>query len=302
MADYDVGVVGLSTPPTAAVVTPYRPAVSVRNNGLYDAVASGYVRIYAAGLLIFESEVYSNTLAPGETGDAEALQNWTPTAEGTYIIQGYVTSPLDQVEPNNNLAPVTIIVGPGTPPTPPTPVTIHATQHEEGGDDELSIEGLRGRAGDLQNPVTHASAHEVGGTDPVNVQGMPGVLAEAQNPKLHANTHKVAGIDPLDVATLPGADELEYLANKDQPNGYSGLDSSGRVFTAALGDAPIPGVESHGLRFDRTWGPVMADGQTVPLGLCCAWDNGEPIPDGWTTVLISPGLTLPFVWIKYVGV
>ena len=76
--DYDIGVVGLASPPAQAVVTSYRPAVSVRNNGIHDAIASGYLRIYAAGLLIFETEVYSGTLAPGATGTADAVDYWTP--------------------------------------------------------------------------------------------------------------------------------------------------------------------------------------------------------------------------------
>ena len=70
--DYDVAALGLASPPAQAVVTSYRPAVQVRNNGIHNAIASGYLRIYAAGLLIFETEVYSGTLAPGATGTADA--------------------------------------------------------------------------------------------------------------------------------------------------------------------------------------------------------------------------------------
>lgn len=301
--DYDVAVLALSTPPASAVVTPYRPAVSVRNNGIHDAVASGYVRIYAAGLLIFESEVYSNTLTPGETGAAEALQYWTPPTEGTYIIQGYVTCPLDQVEPNNNLNPTTVIVGPGQPPVPPTPVEPHAAQHEEGGGDELSIEGLRGRCGDLQPPSNHASDHEAAGSDPINVTGMPGVLTEAQTPKLHATTHELAGSDPLNVDDIPGADGLEHLANKGEPFGYPGLDQAALVLQAQLAPDILPGVENYGLRFDRTWGPVMADGSSgaIPVGLICIWDGTNPIPDDWDSEPVSPALTPPHIHIKYLG-
>lgn len=186
--DFDVGVLGLSSPPSSAVVTSYRPAVSVRNNGIHDAIASGYLRIYAAGLLIFETEVYSGTLTPGATGTADAIDYWTPPAEGTYIIQGYVSTPLDQVEPNNNLNPTTIIVTGG--PVPPTPtVPLHAAQHEEGGTDPLNVDGLPGVLKDRQLPSAHAAQHQAGQVDVLNVAGLAGVLGEAQTPQVHGNAH-----------------------------------------------------------------------------------------------------------------
>ena len=203
MADYNVGVLGLSSPPAAAVRTQYRPAVQVRNNGIHEALASGYLRIYAAGLLIFETEVYSNTLAAGATGLAQAVDYWTPAAEGTYIVNGYVTTPLDQVENNNNLAPVTIIVS-GEPVPPPSPVAAHASQHEEGGTDEVSIDGLKGRAADAQTPFDHASNHQPGGSDVLDVTGLTGVLATAQTPAVHKTSHQGGGSDELSVAGLQG--------------------------------------------------------------------------------------------------
>ena len=65
MADYDVGVTGLSVPPASAVVQQYRPAVSVRNNGVHSALATGYIRIYSAGQLIETFEVFSGSIPPG---------------------------------------------------------------------------------------------------------------------------------------------------------------------------------------------------------------------------------------------
>lgn len=293
--DYDVEVLGLQTPPASAVVTRYRPAVQVRNNGIHDAIASGYVRIYSAGLLIFESAVYSNTIEPGETGLAEAVQYWTPPAEGPYMVQGYVSTPLDQVEPNNNLNPTIVTVGPGQPPTPPTPVEPHAAQHEEGGGDELSIEGLRGRTADQQEPVHHASDHEAGGDDAMNVSGMPGVLTEPQIPKAHAASHEVTGLDPLNIDDIPGADGYEKLENKGQPAGYAGLGANGVVPAAQLATGSIVTDGTKYLRMDQLFD------SPIPVGLICAWDSSSPIPDGWVSVLVSPGLILPYIWIKYNG-
>lgn len=239
MADYDVGVVGLSVPPAAAVKTTYRPAVLVRNNGLHDALASGYIRIYKAGLMVFESELYSPTIDPGENSLAQAVDYWTPDL-GTYMVCGYVTCPLDQVEPNNNLAPVTVIVGGGPiPPTPP--VTLHASQHEEGGADEVSLDGLPGRARDPQVPYDHVSNHKPGGSDELDVTGLSGQLRDPQPTAEHGNEkHTTPFATVLQVGDLisahnagitqhAAATNLEKTANKGAASGYAPLDSEALV-------------------------------------------------------------------------
>lgn len=261
MADYDVGVVGLSVPPAAAVKTTYRPAVLVRNNGLHDALASGYIRIYKAGLMVFESELYSPTIDPGENSLAQAVDYWTPDI-GTYMVCGYVTCPLDQVEPNNNLAPVTVVVGEGPiPPTPP--VTLHASQHEEGGADEVSIDGLPGRARDPQVPYDHVSNHEPGGSDVLDVTGLHGELADKQPPGEHGNeAHTTPFATVLQVGDLisvhnagitqhAAATNLEKTANKGAANGYAPLDDDIKVPAANLGGDTGPTLGY--LNSDREW-------------------------------------------------
>ena len=256
MADYDVGVVSLTTPAPSAPLAQCRPVVSVRNNGLHDAVASGYIRVYSAGLLVFESEAYSDTIGPGETRPASAVDYWTPETEGTYMVQGYFSTPLDQVEPNNNLFPSTIIIS-GVVPPPPTPVPLHASQHESGGDDEMSIEDLPGRAGDAQMPINHASFHQNAGIDRIDVTGLPGVLGAAQNPKPHAATHKVGGSDLLDVLALPNATALELVARKGAANGYAGLDSGALVPDNQLAPVPEPPPNAgDALTFGSGWSPA----------------------------------------------
>lgn len=260
MADYDVGVVSLTTPAPSAPLAQTRPVVSVRNNGIHDAVASGYIRIYSAGLLVYESEAYSDTIGPGETRPASAVDYWTPAAEGTYMVQGYFSTPLDQVEPNNNLWP-TIVVISGAEPPAPTPVPLHASQHESGGEDEMSIEDLPGRAGDAQMPINHASFHENAGIDRIDVTGLPGVLGSAQTPKAHAASHKIGGGDILDALTLPNATDFELVARKGASNGYASLDSyiAVPITQLALGsvlEEADEDPETRGLRQDRLLGPV----------------------------------------------
>lgn len=203
MPDYDVGAVGLSSPPASAVIQAYRPAVSVRNNGVHDALAVGSLRIYSAGLLIFTTEIYSATIAPGETKPAQATDYWTPPALGRYQFIAYVSCINDQVEPNNNLAPCFVDVIPGEP-TPPTPVALHAAQHEEGGGDELNIDGLHGRATDAQTPIAHKTSHQAGGADVLDVTGLLGTLGTPQPIADHHSTHENDGGDELNVDDLHG--------------------------------------------------------------------------------------------------
>lgn len=240
MPDYDVGVLGLSSPPASAVKTTYRPAVSVSNNGIHDALASGVLRIYAAGSLVFTTELYSAVIPPGETREAQGTDYWTPDVLGDFIFTADVTCPLDEVDANNHLGPTTVTVKGGEPPPPPV-VTLHAAQHEEGGPDELSIDGLRGETYDAQSPKDHATRHEQGGSDEMSVAGLHGVLADGQPTAIHGNEkHTRAYVDSDDVvaaigvhnattAPHPTATNLEFVIRKGAANGYAPLDGAARV-------------------------------------------------------------------------
>lgn len=46
-------------------------------------------------------------------------------------------------------------------------------------------------------PKAHATAHENGGADEISVDGLSGVLAEAQTPAAHATSHKNGGADEV---------------------------------------------------------------------------------------------------------
>ena len=210
MPDFDVAAAGLSVPPPLASLTTYRPAISVKNNGIHAALAVGTVRIYKSGALVFVSDVFSATIPAGETRLAQAVDYWTPDTVGTYNVQGYVSCNLDQVEPNNNLAPVSVTVG-TTPPPPPPIVTAHASQHEEGGLDELTIDGLAGKAKEKQDPYDHASNHEAAGTDELNVDGLSGALLTPQTPIAHDNDFHTT-----DFTTLSAVVDAIELHNDDE--------------------------------------------------------------------------------------
>ena len=276
MADYDVGVLTLVVPAMSAPKATYRPAVSVRNNGIHDALASGYLRIYAAGLLVFESELYSGTIVPGATGTAQAIDYWTPTTEGPYTIHAYLSTPLDQVESNNMLAPVTIVITGETPPEPPV-VTAHAAQHEEDGSDELSIDGLKGRAADPQAALAHAAQHQAGGTDALNVGSLLGVLATDQPAQVHGNSrHDPAFASSSSLAahqtTTNAHASAANLANRALSGPETGLVPSLQLSGTS---EPDPAGRRY-LSSTRIWHAP------VPTGLVCLWDALTPIPAGWS--------------------
>jgi len=267
MADYDVGVLALVVPAKSAPKATYRPAVSVRNNGIHDALASGYLRIYASGLLIFETELYSATLAAGATGNAQAIDYWTPTAEGFYTIHAYLSTPLDQVESNNMLAPVTVEITGATPPEPPV-VTAHAAQHEEGGTDELSIDGLKGRAADPQDALAHATSHQAGGADALNVGSLQGILAQDQPAQVHGNTrHNPVMTTAAELTAHAGSVAVHTaatnLANRDTTGPDAGLVNGAQLASGS----EVPNHDRMALLMDRTWGhPRQATlGLNMPL-------------------------------------
>jgi hypothetical protein len=297
MPDYDVSALSLSTPPANASLTTYRPAISVKNNGLYPATATGTLSAYKAGLQVYSSSVVSESIAPGQTGNATADHDWTPPEQGDYMWFGYVTIIRDQVESNGYLAPVSIHVGPE--PAPPTPgVTAHAGQHEAGGSDAIQVTNLHGLLADQQTPTSHKASHQVGGSDVLNVNGLPGILAEGQHIADHHGSHEDGGGDEMNVDGLHGqlynvqkpdvhdnsahdpnyatetaldkhladttavhavATNLEQTAHKGEPDGYAGLDSVGHVLDAQLASVPHPPPNAgDALTFGSGWARANA--------------------------------------------
>jgi hypothetical protein len=60
-------------------------------------------------------------------------------------------------------------------------------------------------SGDPRTPTLHASTHENGGADEISVAGLSGVLADPQTPTTHEATHENGGADELPHQNLNGA-------------------------------------------------------------------------------------------------
>jgi len=261
--DFNVAAVGLSVPPVPAYLSTYRPAVSVRNEGIHDADVTGVLRIYdrTTGLMIWSAPLAVAAVPPGETRDAVASLYWTPDHVGDYLVQGFVTTDRDQNPDDNQLPSVTVPVSAEPPPPPPT-VPIHATQHEAAGTDPLRVDGLRGRLADTQSPASHASSHGPAGTDVLSVEGLHGRLADAQLVENHGNDlHTPAmatGAELLAHDSDPVAHTLssglEHTARRGVANGYPSLDPSALVPVTELGTGSGGGPSASAfLRLDRTW-------------------------------------------------
>jgi len=266
MADYDVQALGLASPPASAPATTYYPGVSVRNNGKYPADVTGYVRQYDrdTGLLVATYQVSRNNVQPDTTENVATASPlvWTLADVGKkFLFQGWITAAKDTVPGNNYFGPVEVEVTGETPPPPP--IETHHHQHENGGADELNLDGLAGLLAEKQTPTEHAAHHEVEGEDELNVEDLSGELADPQTPKAHAGTHGVGGSDPVSGVTpaahrtsheTGGADALvgfEKTANKGEASGYAPLDEAAKVPTLNLGGE----FTSTGqfLRADQTW-------------------------------------------------
>lgn len=262
MADYDVQALALATPANPSPLDTYRPAIQVRNNGLYAAVATGTISAYKAGLKVYQSTVQSPSIAPGATGLATAADDWTPDEETDFVFYGYVTTNLDQVEPNNNLQPVTVSIS-GTPPPPPVTVPAHAQQHQAGGSDELSVDGLPGVLADPQDAAAHVASHQVGGSDQLSLDGLSGQAAEAQTPDTHGNEAHVPDMATSSELTTHATGTLRHaeatnLANRETSGPDIGLVPGAQL--ANTTEVPDAGDDPNkaGLRVGRDWGPTNA--------------------------------------------
>ena len=247
MPDFDVQVLGLSSPLAAAPVTTYTPTISVRNNGLSAAVVTGVLRIYqkdAPGLLLETQQLTPKSIAAGITADVPSALTWTPTTGDIgkgFIFTADITAANDQVETNDHLDPTIVTVVAGAPPPPPPVVTTHAAQHEAGGTDEIHVDGLPGELADDQPAKDHAGKHQQGGADQLSVAGLTGLLTTPQTAASHGNDrHSLAFATATEIATeIDDHDTnntahatttgLEHTAKKGAPNGYAPLDNAETV-------------------------------------------------------------------------
>ena len=92
----------------------------------------------------------------------------------------------------------------------------HATSHQNGGSDEISVAGLAGLLADAQTPTTHAASHQNSGADEVATA----TAAADVIPKAGSDGHLAVGFMPtylgawrqMGAATIAGADATTLLS------------------------------------------------------------------------------------------
>lgn len=225
MPNIDVQALGLASPPASAPVTTYYPGALVRNNGVAAADVTGYIRQYdqSTGLLVATYPIARTNLQPGGIAAVSSTIPLVllPADIGRkFLFQGYATTNGDTVPSNNYFGPLLVAVTGATPPPPP--IQTHATQHQNGGADEMVLDGLAGKLAEKQDPTEHASDHMDGGTDELNVTDLVGELADPQTPKTHAATHAVGGSDPV-VGVQPGDHATSHQSGGGDELSVSGL-------------------------------------------------------------------------------
>lgn len=171
-----------------------------------------------------------------------------------------------------------LILGNDTRLTNARTPTSHASTHQDGGADEISVAGLSGLLATPQTPVGHHTSHENGGTDEISVAGLSGELADPQPPKTHASSHANGGSDEISVAGLSGVLADSQVANKIATSGTpvtlsSTAPTTGQVLKAtsatgaswqtiaAGGDfsGPASSTNNNLVKFGDTTGKLGAD-------------------------------------------
>jgi len=304
MADFDTKVLFLENPPVEAPPASYIIGVRMKNLGIEPAATSGFVQVFlkSTGELVKTFNVASATMDPDEEKQAFATQalDLTEAEPGEqYIFSGDITSPGDTVRSNDILNP-TIITIVDEPPPPPPPVASHASQHEDGGSDELDLTGLKGELGTPQPFAPHAVKHQDEGDDEINVNGLSGQLDETQIPSEHGNERHVETYATTTLLTNHENDEtphdaatsLEKTAEKGQVDGYAGLDGAGVV-----PDAQLPATLEHTTNKAQVNGYAGLDGAAmVPhaqLGTGGGTSTGFLRDDSTYQVISVPALGTP---------
>jgi hypothetical protein len=109
--------------------------------------------------------------------------------------------------------------------------TAHASNHENGGTDEINVAGLSGLLADDQNPTAHASDHQSGGGDAIKLDDL---AAPDDNSDLNAST-SAHGLSPK--ATAPASGLRNVLAIDNAETAHSDKALFDATNPAALGTA-----------------------------------------------------------------
>ena len=121
----------------------------------------------------------------------------------------------------------------------------HRLSHQDGGGDEINVDGLAGDLADEQDsawarvsgkpatftPSAHKASHQDGGGDEISVEGLAGDLADEQDsawtrvsgkpttfsPSAHKASHQDGGADEIDATGLVGRDRY---VDRGDPTAY----------------------------------------------------------------------------------
>jgi hypothetical protein len=108
--------------------------------------------------------------------------------------------------------------------------------------------GNDSRLSDSRTPTAHATSHQNGGGDEVSVAGLSGLLADGQTPLAHATSHKSGGSDavkldelaaPTDVTTLDVSATAHGLCPKFPNNTTTFLRGDGTYAAPAGGGGDV---------------------------------------------------------------
>jgi hypothetical protein len=131
--------------------------------------------------------------------------------------------------------------------------SLHATSHENGGGDEITVAGLSGVLADPQPPIIGAGGSQA-------VAGNDARLTNSRTPTAHAASHADGGSDPIDVTDLDGFPNASPAAAFLREDGSWAVPPGGGG--AGSGDVVGPGVavDGHLALFDGTTGKLIKDG------------------------------------------
>lgn len=91
---------------------------------------------------------------------------------------------------------------------------VHASSHEDGGTDEISVAGLSGLLATAQTPAAHKASHQDAGSDEIDVTGLAGLLVTAQTPiggPLASGVYTPTASAASNLDATPTPSEAQYL-------------------------------------------------------------------------------------------
>jgi len=147
------------------------------------------------------------------------------------------------------------------------PPKLHASSHESGEDDEISITGLSGELADAQTPKAHKTSHQKDGADEIDLSGLSGQqIYVPYNGKIADITHADTNKHTLDLATALSETRKIIVVSVSAPRiagsghlrAYPNEGSTGVVIGASWGTNPynfeiIIADGTQRLEYDLTW-------------------------------------------------